>query len=255
VNEPCLVEWCDRPVGDGYCCQTCHDKLCVALGDVPALWEELETVLTKQARYAAAEFRRGERALPFNDAASEIGWVLRNTLGTWCRLIAEERGRDLPEDNPPAIARWLLSHTLWLRHQRAGHEAIEEIKAAVDAVRKAVDRPAPRIYAGPCPDCAKDMYGRPGAEAVECRPCGVTYTVKVRVEWMRSELRGKLVTAREATVLLGRMGFALSQKTIEKWKQRERLVDHGEDRAGTLLYRFDDVWDLAAGDTPSEQAS
>lgn len=255
MNEPCAVDWCDRPVGDGYVCQHCADRLERALGDVGALWEELDTVLTKQARYAAAEFRRGEQALPFNDVASEIGWVLRNTLSTWCRLIAEERGKELPEDNPPAVARWLLSHTLWLRHQRAGHEAIEEIKAAVDAVRKAVDRPAPRIYAGPCPDCAKDMYGRPGAESVECRPCGVTYTVKVRVEWMRSELHGKLVTAREAIALLGRMGLPLSQKTIEKWYQRKRLTSGSDDRDGKRLYLFDDVWLLAAGDTPSEQAS
>jgi hypothetical protein len=91
-----MVEWCDRPVGDGYVCQRCADKLSVALGDVPALWEELDTVLTKQARYADPEGRGNDPALMFNTQASEIGWALRNTLSTWCRLIAEERGKPLP---------------------------------------------------------------------------------------------------------------------------------------------------------------
>ena len=255
MNEPCEVEWCDRPVVEGLVCQRCADRLSVALGDVPALWEELDTVLTKQARYAAAEFRRGEQALPYNDAASELGWVLRNTLGTWCRLIGEERGQNMPADIPPAMARWLLNHTSWLRHHKAGHGAVEEITSAVREIRKAVDRPAPRVYAGPCQDCGKDMYAKPDAAMVECRPCGLEYPVADMVAWMQHEARQRLVTARESVTLLGRFGFQLSQKTIEKWRQRERLFAHPEPRDGVLLYRFDDVWRLAVGDTPSEHAS
>lgn len=255
MNEPCLVSWCDKPVVEGHVCQTCSEKLQIALGDIPALWDELETVLVKQARYAAAEFRRGEQALPFNDAASELGWVLRNTLATWCRLIGEERGRELPDDNPPAMARWVLNHVSWLRHHRAGHEAVEEIKSVVDDIRDMVDRPKPRIYAGPCPDCQKDMYGPLGAEAVECRPCGISYTVSERIGWMRLQMRGKLVTAREATVLLGRMQLPVAQKTIDKWYERKRLTSHSEDRDGKRLYLFDDLVTLAAANAPAEKAS
>ena len=256
MNEPCAVEWCDRPVGDGYVCQRCADRLSVALGDIPALWDELDTVLTKQARYAAAEFRRGEQALPFNPTASELGWVLRNTLSTWCRLIAEERGRVLPDsDTPAAVAGWLLHHTTWLRHHRAGHEAVEEITSVVGKIRQAVDRPAERIYAGPCKDCNGDMYGKPGAAMVECRPCGLEYDVAEMVAWMHSELRGKLVTAREATVLLGRMGLPVQQKTIDKWFERKRLVDHGSNAEEKRLYLFDDLVELAAANTPVERAS
>ena len=160
INPICAIDWCDRPVGDGYVCQYCAGRLSRALGDVPALWEELDTVLTKQARYADPEGRGGEKALPFSPVASEIGWVLRNTLSTWCRLI----------DTPAAVAGWLLHHTLWLRHHKAGYEAVEEITSAVNAVRKAVDRPPERIYAGPCKDCGGDMFGKPGAVSIECRP-------------------------------------------------------------------------------------
>lgn len=255
-SDPCAVEWCDRPVGDGYTCQHCADRLERALGDIPALWGELDVVLTRQARYSDAEGRGGsEKALPFNPTASELGWVVRNTLATWCRLIGEERGKALPEDTPAAMARWLLSSVTWLRHHRAGAEAVEEITSVVGQVRKAVDRPAERIYAGPCKDCGGDMYAKPDAAMVECRPCGLEYNVAEMLDWMRNEARDRLVTAKEAFVLLSRFGIQSSQKTIEKWNLRKRLVSHSEDRAGTRLYVFDDIWQLAMGNTPSERAS
>jgi hypothetical protein len=256
VNEPCMVEWCDRPVVEGHVCMGCAGRLERALGDVPALWEELDTVLTKQARYAAAEFRRGEQALPFNPAASELGWVLRNTLSTWCRLIAEERGRVLPDaDSPTAVAGWLLHHTTWLRHHRAGHEAVEEITSVVGQIRKAVDRPPERVYAGPCKDCGGDMYAKPDAASVDCRPCGLSYDVTEMRDWMRSQVYGRLVTAREGVVLLSRFGLPVVQKTIDKWFERKRVVDHGKDAEGKRLYLFDDLVTLAAAAVPTERAS
>ena len=254
MNEPCAVEWCDRPVGDGYCCQTCADKLSRALGDVPALWAELDVVLTRQARYSDPEGRGGDKALPFNLKASDTGEALRGTLNTWCRLIAEERGKDLPEDHPAAVARWLLNHVTWLRHHRAGADAVDEITSVVHKVRYIVDRPAERIYAGPCRDCNGDMYGKPGAAKVECRPCGLEYDVAEMVAWMHSELRGKLVTAREATVLLGRMGLPVQQKTIDKWFERKHIQGRGHNQAGKRLYLFDELVDLAAQNTPMQQA-
>lgn len=254
MNEPCMVDWCDRPVGDGYTCQHCADRLERALGDVPALWDELDVVLTRQARYSDPEGRGGEKALPFNTQASEVGWVLRNTLATWCRLIAEERGKDLPEDNAPAVARWMLNHITWLRHQRAGAEAVEEMTTAVNQVRRAIDRPAERIYAGPCDNCKADMYGRPDTATVECRPCGISYDVAETLTKMRSKVYGRLVTAREGVILLCRFGLPVQQKTIDKWVERKRLAVHSHDK-GVRLYLFDDLVPLAAADTPSERAS
>lgn len=254
-NDPCTVEWCDRPVGDGYVCQHCADRLERALGDVPALWEELDTVLTRQARYSDPEGRGGEKALPFNLKASDTGEALRGTLNTWCRLIAEERGKDLPEDHPAAVARWLLKHVTWLRHHRAGADAVDEITSAVHKVRCIVDRPPERIYAGPCADCGGDMYGKPGSASVICRPCGLEYEVAGRVEWMRTQVYGRLVTAREGVLLLCRFGLPVKQKTIDKWVERKRLTVHSHDQAGVRLYLFDDLVPLAAADTPSERAS
>lgn len=258
TNAPCAVEWCDRPVVEGHVCTHCSGRLDRALGDIPALWDELDTVLTKQARYAAAEARRGERALPFNPDASELGWVLRNTLSTWCRLIAEERGRKLPAgDTPPTVAKWLLSHVEWLRHHRAGAEAVEEITSVVKQIRKAVDRPAERIYAGPCKDCGGDMYAKPGAASVDCRPCGLNYDVTEMVEWMRNEARGRLVTAKEGAVLLSRFGLTTTRNRIDLWHHRKLITASGHDADGRQLFLIDDLIDRAArlADTPVRRVS
>jgi len=256
MTDPCMVDWCDRPVAEGWVCQRCADRLSVALGDVTALWGDLDTVLTRQAHYSDAEGRGGsEKALPFNANASEIGWVLRNTLTTWCRLIGEERGRVLPTaDNPPAVAGWLLGHVEWLRHHRAGAEAVEEITSAVHAVRKAVDRPAERIYAGPCADCGGDMYGKPGATSVHCRPCGLDYDVAEMVEWMRNEARGRLVTAKEGAVLLSRFGLTTTRNRIDLWHHRKLITAAGHDVDGRQLFLIDDLIDKAA-DTPIRRVS
>lgn len=228
MTDPCMVDWCDRPVPDAYCCQRCADRLSVALGDVPALWDELDTVLTKQARYAAAEFRRGEQALPFNPSASEIGWVLRNTLATWCRLIAEERGRELPQDNPPAVARWLLNHIEWLRHHKAGAEAVEEITSAVNEVRKAIDRPPGRWFAGPCDECERDLYAKDGADTVNCHDCDLVYDVGARREWLLEQANDRLVTAAELARAVSWLGTEpLTAERVRKWAERKRIVAKG----------------------------
>lgn len=251
MNDPCMV--CGRPVGDGWTCQRCADRLSVALGDVPALWEQLDIVLTRQARYSDPEGRGGEKAVPFNIKASELGSALRNTLSTWCRLVAEERGKDLPQDHPAAVARWMLNHVTWLRHQRAGHEAVEQITSAVSAIRRTVDRPPERIYAGPCRDCGGDMFGKPGAASVDCRPCGLSYDVAEMLTWMRGQVYGRLVTAKEGVVLLSRFGLPVAQKTIDKWHERKRLADHKQDADGKWLYLFDDLVTLAAAAAPARQ--
>jgi hypothetical protein len=248
---------CGRPVGDGYTCQRCADRLSVALGDIPALWEQLDIVLTRQARYSDPEGRGGEQAVPFNIKASELGTALRGLLNTWCRLIAEERGKDLPEDHPAVVARWLLNQVTWLRHHRAGSEAVEELTDAVNAVRRVVDRPAERIYAGPCADCGGDLYGKPGAVSVDCRPCGLNYDVAEMVAWMQNEARGRLVTAKEGAVLLSRFGLTTTRNRIDLWHHRNLITATGHDLDGKQLFLIDDLMERASklADTPVRRVS
>ena len=98
----CAVEGCDRPMGDlATFCMSCAFVFEKALGNIPAFADELDTVLARQTRYEEhSERTNGGRVTPlfFDDRASEAGWVLKNTLSTWVRLVAEERGIPLPEE-------------------------------------------------------------------------------------------------------------------------------------------------------------
>jgi hypothetical protein len=101
VTDTCLVDDCDRPVSDAWCCTGCAFKLEKALGNGAWIGDELDIVLSRQARYEEHSDRtKGTKVTPlfFDDRASEAGWVLRNTLSTWVRLVAEERGIPLPEE-------------------------------------------------------------------------------------------------------------------------------------------------------------
>jgi hypothetical protein len=232
-----MVDWCDRPVGDGWTCQACADKLSRALGDVPALWKELDVVLTRQSRYSDPQGRGGDKALPFNLKASDVGQALRGTLNTWCRLIAEERGKDLPEDHPAAVARWLLGSVTWLRHHRAGADAVDEITSVVHKMRYIIDRPPGRWFAGPCDKCERDLYAVDGAASVDCRDCDLVYDVADRRAWLLGQAQDRLLTAAELARAVSWLGSEpLTAERVRKWAERKRIVSHG-----TTVHRGNEI--------------
>ena len=164
---------CGRPVDDAYLCGTCTQQLRATLDSVPSLVDELDTTITRQAVLGEKGGpRAAEKPLPFNVQASEAAWVLRNTLGGWARVIAEEatvgaetrletingpsgyprRGAEIPT---PQIASWLTAHLEQIRHHQAAGEAHDEIRTAVQSAQRAIDHPQIRhtFHVGPCPDC------------------------------------------------------------------------------------------------------
>lgn len=151
----CRVATCDHPVDDAWVCMRCSHRLQRALGDTTYLVGQLDVILAKQAAYRDRNERRSaETPLPIDLRAAELSSQLRGHYVAWVRLISEERGRDLPKENLPAMARWLLHHVEWLRHHEAGADAIDEICGDIDAVRRLIDIPPYRttFTFGPCPE-------------------------------------------------------------------------------------------------------
>ena len=148
-ERPCVL--CTRPVADAKCCVRCRDTLSRDLGDVDALDEQLEIVLTRQTRYAERNgSRSAERPLPVDLRASEASWVLRNTLTTWARVMGWTTGAT----TNAALSTWLFVRVEAIRHHEAADECMSEIGAAVGMVRRVVDAPANRTSfpVGPCPE-------------------------------------------------------------------------------------------------------
>ncbi len=272
----CEVNGCDRPSPDGApACSTCaltlYEHLVLVNGD---LAEDLELALARQVRFGAGGRRGGETPLPFGEEASEAIWVLRSAMVGWIRVLEEttpprpagpvcvtckhgscqlSRHRKPPPDTLAGMASWLTWRVEMLRHHEAGAEAVDELLEAVRQAQRTVDRPADRIYVGPCDECGQSVYARPGRQTGRCRDCELEYGVDEQREWMRAQTEDMVGSAAWVANVARGLGVTVSASTVRSWAKRgkltpaayaEPLKPGGEPRP---LYRVGDVVTLAAG--------
>lgn len=266
---------CGNPTDPtSYACSRCADETAHYLRDAVALAGEVETNVARLARYATNRGRRaplpaeGERdpmlvnrrhpvplfawsasrerpkrgglrqtPLPIDMNASARAADAFNSLTTWARAVAEDRGQPIHEPvqrqwhgplcnggsscdhgschvicdevkairglmvlHPAAVAaRFLLGQLDWIRRQQFADEAFEQLRAAGATIRRIVDRPADEELVGVC-DCGSWLYARRGVRAAVCA-CGLSWDVQEQREWLMDALRDWLVTAAEATTL------------------------------------------------------
>jgi hypothetical protein len=249
---------CGKPTRDAaYVCEPCGDDLARALGDVAWLVDELEISVTRQkgvdyrqAGGGSGPKKPSERPSPVQWGAAEARAELRSILVLWTRLCAEENVRNsspypgLPDDDLAAISRWLMWRVDGLTLHEAGADAVDEITSAVAHCHRVIDRPADQEFAGPC-ECGRDLYRKPKAPEVKCRQCEKVYKVDELAEWMRAQMVGKLVTIREGSLLLGKLGLSTPIRTLQHWGEQKWILAHGSSPKGGNLYLFDDLIDRA----------
>jgi len=221
------------------------------------------------------------QALPFHLGASTVRAEVGNTISTWARVILEERGMELPPIPEPPIgpvcnpteckhesctvirwhvkdseithaAKFIAAHVWWLRHRPEAPEAYSDLVAIASQLERIIDNPPTLKYAGPCNICRKDLYAREGAGQVECRPCGMTYDMAGRREWLLECAEDRLERASLIAQAVTDLGSPISADRIRKWAQRSQLIPHATDRLGRPLYRIGDVLDLLKADTQRE---
>ena len=194
---------CGRPTrDDAYGCEHCADELARALGDVPWLDEELEVTISRQK---GVDYRKvgggkggqkaAERPLPPVWGASEARTHLRALLVSWALFCAAEDIRssdpraDMPDDNLPALSRWLMWRVDGLMLHDIASEAVDEITSAVAHCHRLIDRPSDRQYLGTCDICSSGrLFAKAGSEWAECEECGS----KVNADTVRARLLGEL---------------------------------------------------------------
>lgn len=77
----------------------------------------------------------------------------RNNAATWARVIADERGIDLPDDTMPAICDYLAKHLDWIAGERFARQfAADVAEDHADCRRLAYPNPARRFELAPCPE-------------------------------------------------------------------------------------------------------
>lgn len=250
----CAVDGCDRPARDWTICTTCSATLERDLAEVPAYRAELETTLTRQAVMGErSASRAAETPLPYDPNAAEALDVLRSTLVGWVRLAVEDDQADWPEDTLDAMATLLLSRLGWLRTHKAGHEAVDEIGAAMALVRRRVDRPADRWYAGTCRSgtfgepCEQELYVRPGAYEFTCPTCATVWNVIDRREWLLEAVEDELAHASQLAAAVTSLGQPVTADRIRQWAARGRIFHRTVDVRSRPLYLVRDVLDLLHG--------
>lgn len=258
---------CGRPIQDtAVVCPHCGFQLDAALAEIVeyrGLAYDLDAAVSRQVRIGQREgSRSAETPLPYNKRASDAATHLRSVLVSWARIVHEEtdpapigptcrrckhrscraiRFRQLPPDTLAGIATWLRPRVGWLRHHRAGAEAWDEITQAVRDARRAVDRPAERLFAGPCNECDTDLYAIAGALSVTCPECGLMYEVEARREWLLGALEDHLVNATQMSRLVTYLGIKVADSTIRTYASKGRIASHGTDAKGHPLYKLGEV--------------
>lgn len=164
---------------------------------------------------------------------------------------------------------WLLWHVQDLAVHPLAAEAVSAFTSIVDKIERLVDRPADRVYVGPCwhvelvgystldrteyeaeIECQADLLAVPGAEYVNCRECGHIVQVKERQAWLSAHVGDMLATTTEVCGALARFGLDhVTAGVIRVWADRGELVSHGTRPYGPKrvlpLYRVDEVLALA----------
>lgn len=88
-----------------------------------------------------------------NPAAVDARATIRHTLVAWCRLIAEQRGFALPDDDVHAMAAYVARSATWLAATDYADEAADELHQLAHGRMRAVAYPtgARVVEIAPCP--------------------------------------------------------------------------------------------------------
>jgi hypothetical protein len=205
---------CGEPSPGAFLGKRCAERLHRALGDLPALIEDLDITLTRQGVTGAHSGegkppRKDAQPLPLHNGAAEVASNLRYVLATSVRYLTETRGIRLDgPDDPPTVwlARWLLTHHASIRLDPAGPDIASDIHGITSAIMDVVDLPKTRsqFKVGMCPEanaegvlCPGEIWAHLPAEdlgklaTMECTTCGKVYeTWQWRVAGPRIQARG-----------------------------------------------------------------
>jgi len=287
-NPECQI--CALEVGDNaYVCQRCARGLARNLGDVASLAEEVETSHLRQSRMAKSagvgivlHVAEEDRPLPYSDRAVLRRRELREVLSGHCAIVSEIRGVRAPRQDVASLSQFLLNHVEWLRHRENAADIQREIEYAIHGLRRAIDLPPERLFAGPCgavdfacqlehdheqdsaacvetpvpgsPPCTGSLFGRSSkATHVVCDTCGSRQEYADRRDWLLKAVEDQLDYAARLSQALSNLGRPVNDATIRKWAERGRLVAHSVDERGRPLYRVGDVMDLITEDARRAQ--
>ena len=234
---------CGGAVHGARLCTRCGKQLGEALGQVTWLVVQLDILLTRQTRTGERAGGRSSTApLPYDPRASAAASRMSETLTRWAKRLGSD-GALRGYYTAGGLAAYLICHMDRLRQLEDAGRARIELMEAIGKAEQLIDLPPELWYAGPCDECGQDAYARPGAGVVTCR-CGWQVDVQLRRDWLLKEAEATLAHAELIARGLSRLGKQVTRNMIVGYAFRGRLMNHGKDRKGRVLYRIGDVLDI-----------
>lgn len=266
---------CGDPVPDlAYVCRRDGERLRAALLALADDAGEVTVDVARQARHAAAAAAGSpEPPLPVHMGAGAAAWAVGNTVITWAVHVSHHRGVPTPprpgrtlgplcragygcrhasctairtravEHPVGRAARWLTRHIDWLRHRPEAADAVDELLDAAELVRRTIDNPGDRWYAGPCgaagddgTQCLTELYARHGSTYVTCKGCGTRFDAEARKQWLLGEASATVGTAAVLAAAATALGVQATAAQIRGYAFRGRLADRGMDAWGRPVY-------------------
>ena len=242
--------------------------LCVEHGGGPSLLEELDVVITRQAKIVGVPIgivvHNNEPRLPFHDAASNLRIEVYRELAT-LGVIAANHNPHLQrvQRTPVEVGIWLSSRPGFLSNLPDAGAMVEAMKRRRMEVERMIDRPPAMVMLGNCAtptddgECPRHLYAplddenRPPAW-VRCAACGAEHEVLSRQQALIADGRRAVGTAAEVSRVLGRIGIVIPASTIRGWSQRRlsrgRVIEPKLEPAGWdgehPLYLIQDCMDV-----------
>lgn len=242
---------CDQPAPAGVrICLRCERRLMGWLRDVPELLEELDVTITRQDKLTSNRVggRSSEKPLMFNEHASDTRILLESTLRIWANALGWNPYIDVGPTNV-----YIRNRMHVIRMREDVGDLYADVQRGIRKARQAIDRPAEKVFAGPCNTeiiafggvafCAADLYAKPGKATVVCRDCGAEHEVASRREWMLREIRNHSADASLMSGILTQLGFPISAYTIRRYARDELLEETGVDARGVPTYNIGLVLD------------
>lgn len=250
--QVCNSPNCPNPPMNGFLCRNCGEQLRRDLSAVPWLVKDLHVTISRQDRIGDATGRcGGEKPLPLRLHAVEARRDLHATLAAWAQHLAG-RFDGLARDTvwtEVRLAVYLLAHLDTANTDPAAGQLADEIGYATHTAHRAIDKPAERLFVGPCDDCALDLYVHPSRAEVECAnpDCARIYDITTRRAWLLGKAEDQLLTATALSrALPGLLQRPVTASFIRSLAYRGRLTQHPPlpDRPNDPTYRLGDLLDV-----------
>lgn len=214
-----------RPPGQQLC-HDCANQLEAALGDVPAIVNDLNLALRKAVRFVPHAFTSDpdEAPLPFNPSASSALSQLATALG----------------GEPVRASRWWLTNWRTSTHQT---ELLKHLTKAIAHAHKVIERPRDHVHLGRCPHCETELVAERGMP-VTCPQGDYTADWDTHLNHILNESEDRLLTVSELVTALDLPRDKiknLTRRMLGRQLDRPHLDGHQIVTKQVTVYRYGEV--------------